>query len=81
VKQLLFEEKPTCILTTLLILLPPLPLYLDSLQPILLVDQFMFYLQDSKNSSQNACPTCTQVPNTWNIYLTLHNQVVLLVQK
>jgi len=93
VKQLLFEEKTcstctpyhstwlTCILTILLALLPPLPLYLDSLQPILSLDPFMFYLQDSKNNSQNACPTCTQVPNTWNIYLTLHDQLVLLVRK
>ncbi len=63
----------TCTLTTLLALLAPLPLYLDNLQPILSFDQFMFYLQDNKNNSQNACPICTQVPNTWNFYLTLHD--------
>ncbi len=71
----------TCILTTFLVVLAPLPLYLDSLQPILSIDQFMFYLQDSKNNNQNACPTCAQVSNTWNIYLTLHDQLVLLVRK
>jgi hypothetical protein len=57
----------------------PLPLYLDNLQPILSFDQFMFYLQDSYNNNQNACPICTQVPNTWNIYLTLHDHLVFLV--
>jgi hypothetical protein len=56
----------------------PLPLYFDNLQPILSLNEFMFYLQDIKNNSQNACPTCTQVLNTWNIYLTLHDQLVLI---